>query len=287
MRTRLSSLTLRVVAVVVGTALLVGTFGVAVGAAPFSPAVHGMPPEGMEPGLDGPPAFAAERAPQLTEEQERHLERIRAIVEELAEIVRQASTYAAHESWVQVQVELLDYVSTLVTLEQVIDALVATFPEGRFPARLMAPLMGALGEQARELAGVWEVLPEANREPVRRAVEAAAAASDHPRFWGLMVRIVSGNHQPPDPGATRERLERMLARAEEHLARTLERMERLEEAIANLEQRIEECEDETQLERLEDLKHLAELDLAVCEAQVARDEFAIESLEERLAELGD
>lgn len=276
---------LKIAAIVLGAAVLVGTCGAIAGATTFSPTVGapGDDPFAVPPGPD------AERRPQLTEEQQRLVERTQAIVEELGEIVRQASAYAAHESWQQVQVELLDYVSTLVTLEQAIDALTASAPEGRpFPVRIvLAPIGGALAEQARELAGVWEVLPEANRELVRRAVEAAAEASDHPRFWGLMVRVVSGNHQAPDPTAHRERLEHRRARTEEHLARTLERMERLEETITNLEQRIAECDDPTQLERLQDLRHLAELDLAVCEAQVARDEFAIESLEERLEELGD
>jgi len=294
----------KVVAALLGAAVLAGVFtpGAAVAlAAPAAPGTPGGAPGAsaggvldealMGPAVDGEVMPAAERPqclPPLTEEQERLLDRARALVAELGRILDEAAIYSARESWAQVEIELLDYVSTLATLEQVVDAFVATVPEGRpFPFRhYLGPILGDIPAQAADLAAVWAELPEANRVAVRRAVEAAAEASDHPRFWRGLVRLVR-SELPHDPGAIRERLEAMLERAERSLELTLDRMAKLEQRIAELEERIASCEDEVRRELLKDLKHLAELDLAVCKARVARDRFAIEMVQERLEELGD
>lgn len=280
----------KTVAAVLSAVLLLGLCGPAAGATAITPEPALGRPQGGEFAGEGdvltPPDVRPACPPPLTEEQENLLERARWLVGELKEILRQASAYAARESWMQVQIELLDYVSTMVTLEKTLGAFVATVEEGRpFPLRrYLGPILQEVASQAGDVADVWEVLPEANREPVKRAVEAAAEASDHPRFWRHLVRIVLRQVEP-DPGARRERIERALERARESLERALARIEKIERHIATLEEKIEECEDEAKREKLLDLKHLAELDLAVCEARVERDKFAIRMFTEWLEEL--
>lgn len=274
----------KTLAALLGAVIVLGLCGSAAGAARV---VDSGGSEGGDPGatMEGD-LFAPTRCPPvLTEEQQAILDRAWALVAEMERIVDEAEMYSARESWAQVEIELLDYVSTMVTLEAVLDSFVATVTTEPFPFRyFLGPIVEAVAAQAGGIADVWTVLPEANRDPVRRAVLAAAEASDHPGFWRHMVRLVLSQVER-DPDEIRENLEEALARTQADLEATLERMARLEGIITNLEEKIDACEDETLRERLEDKKHLAELDLAVCEAKVARDEFAIEIIEERLAEL--
>ncbi len=280
----------KTVAAVLSAVLFLGLCGPAAGATAIAPEPDPGRLQRGELAGEGdvlaPPDVRPTCLPPLTEEQETLLERARWLVGELKEILRQASAYAARESWAQVEIELLDYVSTMVTLEKTLDAFVATVEEGRpFPVRrYLRPILQEVASQTGDVADVWEVLPEANREPVKRAVEAAAEASDHPGFWRHLVRIVLRQVEP-DPGARRERIQRALDRARQSLERTLERIEKIERHIASLEEKIKDCEDEARREKLKDLKQLAELDLAVCEARVERDEFAIRMFMEWLEEL--
>lgn len=276
---------LKGVAVVLSLTLLVGGLGSAAGAYAFgSP-----PPEAGAPdwtprqpvrGEEGRPDVAP---PPLTEEQEALLEIIRGLVERLDGFADDIGLAAAAEDWDRVEAGFLDYVATLVELERAVDAFVATLPEDRpLPMRVVLHALQALRGQATELAGPWAGLPEENRAPVREAVRAAAEASEHPRFWTLMIRLVRGEVRPVP---VRERLERMLEKARADLESAERRAERIRERIAKLDDLIASTTDPGRLETLRDLRYLAELDLAVAEAKIARDRFAVEMLEKQLSRL--
>lgn len=279
MRTSWSQRGKTVAVVILGAALVVGLVGTAAAA-------------GMLPGAGGPLAgsgFGSMRTPPpLTDEQQEILDRAAGLVDELAGIVDDATSALAAEDWASAQSALLDYVSTLGQLEATFDEFAASAPEGKpFPVRFyLGPVLSGLAGQASGLASVWEAVPEANRVPVREAVTAAITASDRPAFWANLARLIrGGGNLPPDPNRLRARLEQALQRAEGSLARTQKEIERLKGRMAELQEKITGATDPERRHGLEDLRRLAELELGVCNAKVARDEFAIQSLKERLAEL--
>ncbi|HCJ10502.1 MAG TPA: hypothetical protein DHW14_04995 [Clostridiales bacterium] len=299
---------LKAAGVLLGAALLAGTVGSTVGAAfvmgphdpdllPQGPPPQGGPPHDRAPGHRGPHcgprAFGPERIrPSLTEEQQALVEQARALVDELGAVLAEVSVAAAAEDWNQVEAGLLDCVSRMRELESVMEELAATAPReggGRpFPVRfLLGDILRPLAAHKDELARVWAAMPEENRQPVREAVKAALEASGNPRLWGRLLGLMRGEHrdQHPPEAAVRQRLERSLTRARTSLERHEERLERLGQRIAALEARLEQITDETVRQRLEDMKRLAELDAAVCEAAIARDTHAVGMLERHLAEL--
>jgi chromosome segregation ATPase len=97
-----------------------------------------------------------------------------------------------------------------------------------------------------------------------------------------MIRLVRGEVRPVP---VRERLERMLEKARADLESAERRAERIRERIAKLDDLIASTTDPGRLETLRDLRYLAELDLAVAEAKIARDRFAVEMLEKQLVRL--
>jgi len=272
-----------------------------------------LPGEGG-PGLDGGRPGAPPRTPPpLTPEQQEILDRVVGYVASLADILDEASTLASSGDWDQCGARLLDYVSTMSGLEAAVDEFVATLPApdsqgqvrgqvrgqvqeqvrgqvreqkegGPGPRIYLGPILADLAGQGEALMATWQALPEANRVSVREAVKEAVSASDNPRFWALLVRLVRGEG-PRDPAQLRECLERALQRAEDSLTRTRQEVTRLTERIAKLTERIAAETDPDRRHNLEDLKHLAELELQVCQARIARDEFAIQTLQERLAGL--
>jgi hypothetical protein len=302
---------LKTAGVLLGAVLLAGTLGSTVGAAfvmgpddagilPQGPPSQGGPPQSALPGRapgfrgphGGPRGFGPDGVrPSLTEEQQARVEQARALADELAAILAEVSVAAAAQDWGQVETGLLAYVSTMRELEPVIEELASTAPrEGRgrpSPVRfLLGDVLRPLAAQGAELAGVWAAMPEENREPVREAVTAALEAGGNPRLWGLLLGLMRGEHRGEHrPAAVRQRLEHTLARVRTSLERHQERLERLAERIAALETRLEQVTDETVRQELEDMKRLAELDAAVCEAAIARDSHAISMLERHLAEL--
>lgn len=117
------------------------------------------------------------------------------------------------------------------------------------------------------------------KEALRRAVE----ATDLKAFWRHLIRIVadrSGN-----PGSRIERLAAALARAQERLEAAQARLGKLEEHKAALEEKLAQATDPNQQDRLEDLLGLVELDIAVCKARIAREEYAIRMFKDWLEEM--
>ncbi len=272
-----------------------------------------LPGEG-DPGLVGRlPGAPRGTPPPLTPEQEEILDRVAGYVASLADILDEASTLASSGGWDQCEAGLLDYVSAMSGLEAAVDEFVATLPapnspgqvqgqvqgllrgqvQGQFrerkaggpgPRIYLGPILADLAGQGGALAAIWQALPEANRVSVQKAVNEAVSASDNPRFWALLVCLVRGEG-PRDPAQLREGLERALQRAEDNLTRARQEVARLTQRIAKLTERIAAETDPDRRHNLEDLKHLAELELRVCLARIARDEFAIQTLQERLAGL--
>jgi len=271
------------------TVLVLGSVGATAGAGLLAPR-----PETGEPGWfppqgaaterpEGPDTGTIQRPPALSEEQQALLQRIRALVGELDEIAGEVLAAAAGESFGEVQAGFLAYISTMGALEQTVHALIATLPGERpAPVRLLSALFGELKEQGESLMAAWLTLPDAWREPVTEAVRVAINSSPNPRFWGILVAVVRGE---PDPQRLRERLETARARIQADLETALRRIDTLNRRIADLDERIAHADDPRRLETLQDLRHLAELDLAIQQARVARDEFAIEHIEKQLARL--
>jgi len=286
------------------------------------PALPGEGGPGLDGGRPGAPPRTP---PPLTPEQQEILDRVVGYVASLADILDEASTLASSGDWDQCEARLLNYVSTMSGLEAAVDEFVATLPApdsqgqvqgqvrgqvrgqvqeqvrgqvreqvqgqvreqkegGPGPRIYLGPILADLAGQGEALMATWQALPEANRVSVREAVNEAVSASDNPRFWALLVRLVRGEG-PRDPAQLRECLERALQRAEDSLTRTRQEVTRLTERIAKLTERIAAETDPDRRHNLEDLKHLAELELQVCQARIARDEFAIQTLQERLAGL--
>ncbi|MCL6581509.1 MAG: hypothetical protein K6U08_07845 [Firmicutes bacterium] len=247
--------------------------------APGGPGVPGAP--GAVPGR-GP---AARPIPPITKEQEQLLDRAQELVGELRAILRDAAEAVTMKNWRQVQIELLDYVATVVELEKTLDAFVAATPEGkRCPVRLyVGPILADVAAQADEVARIWEALPLEYRTPVKEALRRAVEASDHKAFWKHLIRIMAD--RPGDPGSRIERLEAALARAQERLEAVQARLGKLEEHKAALEEKLAQATDPTQQDRLEDLLGLVELDIAACKARIAREEYAIRMFQDWLEEL--
>jgi hypothetical protein len=278
-----------------------------------------LPGEG-DPGLVGRlPGGSRGTPPPLTTEQQEAFDRVAGYVASLADILDEASTLASSGDWDQCEARLLGYVSAMSGLEAAVDEFVTTLPapdsrgqvqgqvrgrvqgqvrgqvQGQFrerkdggpgpgPRIYLGPILADLAGQGEALAAIWQALPEANRVSVREAVNAAVSASDNPRFWALLVRLVRGEG-PRDPAQLRECLERALQRAVDNMTRARQELARLTQRIAKLTERIAAETDPDRRHNLEDLKHLAELELQVCQARIARDEFAIQTLQERLAGL--
>jgi len=310
---------IRIVAALLGVVVLIGAIGGTAGAAltgdsadapsteaagaAFAPGLggargervpaggpgFGMMSQGMpDPGMwrEGHGRGPGCTRPELSDEQKAVLAETREIAEELRLLLGEAAAAADAQDWDGAQAALLHYVDEMTELDSTIAGFAATLEEG---ARL--PLGNAvrpLAAHMRALAGVWMSLPGEYQTTVIEAVTAAAEASEQPRFWAGLLALSRGNARRGfDPEQARGRLERMLEKAERNLQRSRTGLEGLGERIASLEQRLAGCTDETQRQRLLDLKHLAELEMDVCRARIARDEYAIQMLEERLAELDE
>jgi len=114
--------------------------------APGTPGLPGAP--GAVPGGRG---LQARPVPPITKEQEQLLDRAQELVGELRAILRDAAEAVAMKNWRQVQIELLDYVATMVELEKTLDAFVAATPE-RCPVRLyVGPILADVAAQADEV----------------------------------------------------------------------------------------------------------------------------------------
>jgi len=295
-------------AVLVGVAVLVAAAGPAAAAAlsgdapegadqPFggrlglSPRAFGPGPglpgltgrAGWHPGPPGAP-------PELTDEQETLLSEAREVVAELGATLDQAAACTAAEDWAGAQAALLDYVEGLAELDALVAGLEDTTEEGdRFPlGRVVGAAMDRCAGHLRGLARIWANLPEDCRAPVSDAVSAAAGESEHRNLWERLLALCRGEGRPRfEPGQAAERLERTLEMAERRLEQAGARLDRLQERLASLEERLAGCSDESRRERLLDLQRLTELEMEVCRAHIVRSEFAVQMLQERLAELGE
>jgi hypothetical protein len=277
----------RVSRAILGAILLIGILGsaAAAGLPPLSlegPTRGSAPPLGNRPGTSGP-----ERA-SPTPEQERLLHEIETSLAGLSDLLEEASFLATSGDWGQVETKLLDYVRGLTQLEALLNELAAASPTPAPPrrgqGRRAGPFLAELAAQGELLASLWLTLPDANRSVVQTSLQQAASGSDTPRFWAPLLRLTQGK-TAPDPARLREMLQRALERAEVGLALSRRQFERLNLRITRL---VTQLAGETNADRrhaLEDLKRLAELDLEVAKARIARDEFAILNLAEHLAAL--
>lgn len=274
----------KAVAALLGAVLLVGAFGATAAAAPGAQAGDPGRPAGQEGDIPG--VGPNRPSPELTDEQKEILARAEGLVEDMEGILDEASDAAAAQDYDGAETALLAYVSTMSELEACVNEFAATVPEGKpFPFRaVFAGIIGGVTSQMSGFGQVWQVLPAENQAPVRDAVRAAVEAGTRRAFWRGLVGIVRSG-AGIDPGKIRERLEAALARVQENLEWNAQRTEHLNEVIAKLEEKIASTEDPKARERFEERKHIAELDLAVCEARQARDEYAIECLKDWLSQL--